>query len=114
MDTNEQLDVYKRQGLQEGIAQTLKVNCAGGWGPYGFFHHCDEHHGAVDIYNAIPYSCDTYYYQLGDRLGIDRIAKYATEFGYGQKTGIDLPGEQALSLIHISPPALPDARSRSA
>jgi len=32
---------------------------------------------------------------LGDRLGIDRIAKYATAFGYGQKTGIDLPGEQA-------------------
>ena len=35
------------------------------------------------------------YYQLGDKLGIDSIAKYATEFGYGQKTGIDLPGEQA-------------------
>jgi penicillin-binding protein 2 len=68
-------------GLQEGIAQNLHVNCAGGWGPYGFFHHCDEHHGAVDIHNAIPYSCDTYYYQLGDRLGIDRIAKYATAFG---------------------------------
>jgi penicillin-binding protein 2 len=82
-------------GLQEGIAQNLKVNCAGGWGPYGFFHHCDEKHGAVDIHNAIPYSCDTYYYQLGDKLGIDRIAKYATEFGYGEKTGIDLPGEQA-------------------
>ena len=82
-------------GLQEGIAQNLKVNCAGGWGPYGFFHHCDEHHGAVDIHNAIPFSCDTYYYQLGDRLGIDRISKYAAEFGYGQKTGIDLPGEQA-------------------
>jgi penicillin-binding protein 2 len=82
-------------GLQEGIAQNLKVNCTGGWGPYGFFHHCDEHHGPVDIHNAIPFSCDTYYYQLGDRLGIDRIAKYATEFGYGQKTGIDLPGEQA-------------------
>jgi penicillin-binding protein 2 len=82
-------------GLQEGIAQNLKVNCAGGWGPYGFYHHCDEKHGAVNIYNAIPYSCDTYYYQLGDKLGIDRIAKYAKEFGYGQKTGIDLPGEQA-------------------
>jgi penicillin-binding protein 2 len=82
-------------GLQEGIAQNLKVNCTGGWGPYGFFHHCDEHHGLVDIHNAIPFSCDTYYYQLGDKLGIDRIAKYATEFGYGQKTGIDLPGEQA-------------------
>jgi penicillin-binding protein 2 len=52
-------------GLQEGIAQNLKIVCNGGWGPYGFFHHCDEHHGVVDIYNAIPYSCDTYYYQLG-------------------------------------------------
>jgi penicillin-binding protein 2 len=82
-------------GLQEGIAQDMKINCAGGWGPYGFFHHCDEHHGAVDIHNAIPFSCDTFYYMLGDKLGIDRIAKYASEFGYGQKTGIDLPGEQA-------------------
>jgi penicillin-binding protein 2 len=82
-------------GLEEGVAQNLKVVCSGGWGPYGFFHHCDEKHGAVDIHNAIPYSCDTYFYQLGDKLGIDRIAKYATEFGYGQKTGIDLPGEQA-------------------
>ena len=49
-------------GLQEGIAQNLNVDCAGGWGPYGFFHHCDENHGAVDIHNAIPFSCDTYYY----------------------------------------------------
>ncbi len=32
---------------------------------------------------------------MGDKLGIDRIAKYATQFGFGQKTGIDLPGEQA-------------------
>jgi penicillin-binding protein 2 len=82
-------------GLQEGIAQNLKINCAGGWGPYGFFHHCDEHHGAVDIHNAIPFSCDTFYYMLGDKLGIDRISKYAAAFGFGQKTGIDLPGELA-------------------
>jgi penicillin-binding protein 2 len=81
-------------GLQEGVAQDLKVHCSGGWGPYGFFHHCDEKHGAVDIHNAIPYSCDTFFYMLGDKLGIDRISKYATAFGYGQKTGIDLPGEQ--------------------
>jgi penicillin-binding protein 2 len=82
-------------GLQEGVAQNMHVNCAGGWGPYGYYHHCDEKHGAVDIHNAIPFSCDTFYYQLGDKLGIDRIAKYATAFGFGQKTGIDLPGEQA-------------------
>jgi penicillin-binding protein 2 len=82
-------------GLQEGIAQNMHITCSGGWGPYGYYHHCDEHHGAVDIYNAIPYSCDTFYYMLGDKLGIDKIAKYANEFGYGQKTGIDLPGEQS-------------------
>ncbi len=82
-------------GLEEGIAQDMHITCNGGWGPYGYFHHCDEHHGAVDIHNAIPYSCDTFYYMLGDKLGIDRIVKYADAFGYGQKTGIDLPGEQA-------------------
>ena len=82
-------------GLQEGIAQNMHIVCSGGWGPYGYYHHCDEHHGAVDIHNAIPYSCDTFFYMLGDKLGIDRIVKYADAFGYGQKTGIDLPGEQA-------------------
>ena len=82
-------------GLQEGIAQNMHIVCTGGWGPYGYFHHCDEKHGPVNIYNAIPYSCDTFFYMLGDKLGIDRIAKYATAFGYGQKTGIDLPGEEA-------------------
>ena len=82
-------------GLQEGIAQDMHINCPGGWGPYGFYHHCDRTHGAVDIHTAIPYSCDTFFYMLGDKLGIDRIAKYATAFGYGQKTGIDLAGEQA-------------------
>jgi penicillin-binding protein 2 len=82
-------------GLQEGIMQNMHIVCTGGWGPYGYYHHCDEHHGAVDMNNAIPYSCDTFFYMLGDKLGIDRIVKYADAFGYGQKTGIDLPGEQA-------------------
>jgi penicillin-binding protein 2 len=81
-------------GLQEGIAQNLKVVCNGGATFYGHFYECDRHHGAVDIHNAIPDSCDTFYYTLADKLGIDRIAKYATEFGFGHKTGIDLPGEQ--------------------
>jgi penicillin-binding protein 2 len=81
-------------GLQEGIAQHLKVTCTGGWNPYGKFHRCHENHGAVDINSAIPFSCDTFYYILGDKLGIDRIFQYATRFGFGQKTGIDLPAEQ--------------------
>jgi penicillin-binding protein 2 len=81
-------------GLQEGVAQNMHITCTGGWGPYGYYHHCDEKHGAVDIHNAIPFSCDTFYYMLGDKLGIDKIVKYATAFGYGQKTGVDLPSEQ--------------------
>ncbi len=82
-------------GLEEGIAQNLHVFCNGGANFYGHYYHCDEKHGSVDIHNAIPMSCDTYYYTLADKLGIDRISRYAEEFGYGQKTGIDLPGEQS-------------------
>src|SRR5277367_3635733 len=80
-------------GLEEGVAQTMHVVCAGGATFYGHFYACDKHHGAVDIHNAIPYSCDTFYYTLANRLGIDTIAKYATSVGLGQKTGIDLPDE---------------------
>src|SRR5580698_1248277 len=80
-------------GLEEGIAQNLKVNCSGGADFYGHFFKCDHHHGLLSIHEAIPESCDTYFYTLAQRLGIDTIAKYATELGIGSKTGIDLPGE---------------------
>ncbi len=80
-------------GLQEGVAQNLKVDCEGGAEFYGHFYHCDRHHGGVNINNAIPYSCDTFYYTLANRLGIDKIAEYGHELGIGQKTGIDLPDE---------------------
>ncbi len=80
-------------GLQEGVAQNMHVFCAGGGVFYGQFHACDQHHGMVDIEHAIPWSCDTFYYTLADKLGIDTIAKYATSAGLGQKTGIDLPDE---------------------
>jgi penicillin-binding protein 2 len=82
-------------GLQEGIAQDMRVECAGGATFYGHFFGCDRHHGMVDIHNALPYSCDTFYYTLANRLGIDKIAQYGHEVGLGQKTGIDLPDEQA-------------------
>jgi penicillin-binding protein 2 len=80
-------------GLQENVAQTMHVDCQGGATFYGHFYACDRHHGGVDINNAIPYSCDTFYYTLANRLGIDTIARYATSLGFSQKTGIDLPDE---------------------
>jgi penicillin-binding protein 2 len=82
-------------GLQENAAQDMHVSCNGGATFYGHFFACDKHHGSVDIHNALPYSCDTFYYTLANRLGIDTIARYATSVGIGSKTGIDLPDEQA-------------------
>jgi penicillin-binding protein 2 len=80
-------------GLEEGVAQDMHVMCNGGGTFYGHFFACDKRHGMVDIDHAIPWSCDTFYYTLAEKLGIDTIAKYATEVGLGQKTGIDLPEE---------------------
>ena len=85
-------------GLQEGIAQDMHVICKGGATFYGRYFKCwisAQHraHGAVEISRAIYQSCDVFFYTLAERLGIGRIAKYATAFGLGQKTGIDLPQE---------------------
>ena len=80
-------------GLQEQVAQTMRVVCNGGASFYGHFFACDKHHGSVDIYHAIPWSCDTFYYTLANRLGIDTIARYATALGFASRTGIDLPDE---------------------
>ena len=85
-------------GLQEGIAQDMKVNCNGGANFYGRYFKCwvvAEHrvHGITDISKGIYQSCDVFFYTLAEKLGIDRIAKYATSLGLGQKTGIDLPQE---------------------
>ena len=80
-------------GLEDNVAQDLKVNCTGGATFYGRFFACDKRHGPVDILHAIPMSCDTYYYTLAERLGIEKIAYWAHKVGIGQKTGIDLPGE---------------------
>jgi penicillin-binding protein 2 len=82
-------------GWQEGIAQTLHVNCTGSAEFYGRRFGCWQKggHGEVDLDKAIYQSCDVFFYTLAEKLGIDRIAKYATDLGLGQKTGIDLPNE---------------------
>src|SRR5271157_1111334 len=87
--------IMSTAGWQEGIAQTLHVNCAGGATFYGRRFGCwvKSGHGPVDFPKAIYQSCDVFFYTLAEKLGIDRIAKYATAFGLGQKTGIDLPNE---------------------
>ena len=52
-------------------------------------------HGVVDMYKSIVKSSDTYYYMLANDLGIDSIAKFMAQFGFGTRTGIDISGESA-------------------
>ena len=85
-------------GWQEGIAQNLHVHCGGSADFYGRNYKCwvyflHQSHGEVDLEKAIYQSCDVFFYTLADKLGINRIAKYATMLGLGQRTGIDLPNE---------------------
>jgi penicillin-binding protein 2 len=51
-------------------------------------------HGSVDLHDAIVKSCDVYFYQVGQRLGIDTIAEYARRFGLGSPTGVPLDHEK--------------------
>ncbi len=51
--------------------------------------------GPCDIYCGFGHSSDTYFFQLAGRLGIDRLAYWADQYGFGSPTGIDLPGEVA-------------------
>jgi penicillin-binding protein 2 len=50
-------------------------------------------HGSVDMYKSIVQSCDTYYYMLANDMGIDNIASFMGQLGFGSRTGIDIEGE---------------------
>ena len=52
-------------------------------------------HGLINVSEALKYSCNCFYYEVGRQMGNEVLAKYAASFGLGQKTGIELPGEKA-------------------
>ena len=52
-------------------------------------------HGHLNVTQALQHSCNYYFYETADRMGIDTLAKYALHFGLGKKTGIELPSEKA-------------------
>jgi penicillin-binding protein 2 len=84
-------------GLETGlINDDFKVRCSGGQSFYGRYFKCwvKTGHGVMDLHNGIVHSCDVFFYNVGNRIGIDNIAKYAHMAGLGQKTGIDLPNEK--------------------
>ncbi|MDX9800331.1 MAG: penicillin-binding protein 2 [Spirochaetia bacterium] len=73
-----------------------KIECKGSihLGDRTFNCHKKTGHGYLDLAGALAESCDVYYWTVGrEYLGVERITDYARRFGFGQKTGIDIPGE---------------------
>jgi penicillin-binding protein 2 len=84
--------------LEEGVINPETAIQDPGFFPFGnrsFRDWKKGGHGAVNLHRAIVESCDTYFYQLGPKLGIDRIAKWARAFGLGERTGIALDDERS-------------------
>jgi len=86
--------------LEEGVTTPeLKIDTNGGvyWtiAPKKCWYYSKGGHGIVNLVEAIAKSCNIYFYEMGRRLGIDVIEKYARMFHLDQKTGIELPGEKS-------------------
>lgn len=89
-------------GLESGVINTgERINDTGLYHKYNMtwpcWYYTDYHggHGFLNVSEAIKHSCNYFFYETGDRMGIDQLYKYASYFGLGKKTGIELPGEKA-------------------
>jgi penicillin-binding protein 2 len=81
-------------GLADGFINPLeKVDCRGGFEYGKRYFRCTGIHREVNLHEAIVQSCNTYFYQLGERIDIDRLAKIGLDFGFGVKTGIGVNPE---------------------
>jgi penicillin-binding protein 2 len=82
--------------LEEGIVTPDDVFTCSGFHEFGGrIFKCTHSHGDMTLYDAIVQSCNVYFYNLAEMTGMDRIARYAGEFGFGQKTGIGYNTEAA-------------------
>lgn len=80
-------------GLKEGVIDSnTRFHCPGSYrlGRKSFRCWKKGGHGTVDLHRAIVQSCDVYFYNVGERLGIDSFARYMKAFGFGSLTGIDI------------------------
>ena len=83
-------------GLETGKRSAKQAIHDVGYFNFGGHRFMDDKiggHGMVDLHKSIVVSCNTYYYQLANDLGIEGIAGFLAPFGFGERTGIDLPGE---------------------
>ena len=85
-------------GLAEGVINPDTIIYCPGYYRFGNrTYRCWKHsgHGAVNLKRALSESCDVYFYQVGQRLGVDRLASYAKRLGLGKKTGVEMEHEKA-------------------
>ncbi len=85
-------------GLEEGVITPKTIIVCKGEYPLGnHIFHCWKRsgHGPMDLYHALVHSCDIYFYEVGRRLGIARIAKWSRRFGLGEPTGVKLAHEMS-------------------
>jgi penicillin-binding protein 2 len=84
-------------GLEEGVIDPdEEILCTGSYTLGNRTYRCwkEEGHGLVAFHRALVESCDIYFYRMGMRLGVDRIAQYARKLGFGNKTGFTLEYEE--------------------
>ena len=81
--------------LEAGIDPAETVSCSGAYrlGNNTWHCHARRGHGPVNMHRALPLSCDTYFYAMGRRIGIDAIAAMARRLGLGQEYPLPLPGQ---------------------
>ena len=88
--------VVATAALEEGvITPERQIYCPGGGTFYGRFFKChlEGGHGAIALRNAIEKSCNTYFYTVGNMLGVDKMYKWSEKLGLALKSGVDLPNE---------------------
>lgn len=83
--------------LQEGIDPNETIKCNGSYKLGNHTFRCWKKwgHGPQNLTDALVHSCDVYFYEMGQRIGIDKIEAFARKNGFGSKTGIDLPHERS-------------------
>ena len=80
--------------LQEGLVNGSEhYECTGYYELGNRKFRCGHIHGDIDLHKAITQSCNVYFYRLGQQVGLDRLAKYAREFGLGEPTGLGINTE---------------------
>ena len=84
-------------GLEKGLVKMtdhMPVTCTGGLQYGSRYFHCDGKHGSLPLSQAIAVSCNTYFFQLGLKIGLTKLLAGGVDLGFREKAGVDLPEER--------------------